>query len=287
MLKRRWKIFAIVALVIAAIAAMVGGVLLLNRPQQPTVLQPFLPPSVGNVHLTMGIPSQADRTNANDYLIDDDKRPYALSYNDSKRIPNWVSWQLNKSWLGTAPRTNDFREDPTLPKGWYRVKSTDYNGSGYDRGHMAPSADRARDTATNSATFLMTNIVPQTADNNRDVWESLESESRRLVNLGQELYIVAGGAGEKGSIGSAKISVPASTWKVIVVMAKPGATAADVTSRTRVIAVDVPNIQGIKDKTWRDFRVSVDQLEAKTGYDFLSRVTGSVQQAIERRVDKG
>ncbi|MBN8559681.1 DNA/RNA non-specific endonuclease [Leptolyngbya boryana CZ1] len=286
MLKPRWQIFAIAALVIALI---VGGIILINRPKEPTGTQPFLPPVVGNVHLTMGIPSKATRDiqNANDYLIDDNQRPYALSYNNSKRIPNWVSWQLNKSWLGTAPRTNDFRADPTLPKGWYQVKSSDYNGSGYDRGHMAPSADRAKDIATNSATFLMTNIVPQTPDNNRDVWESLESESRRLANLGKELYIVAGGVGEKGTIGAAKISIPASTWKVIVVLDKPGLRAANVTNKTRVIAVDVPNIQGIKDKTWRDFRVSVDQLEAKTGYNFLTNVPEAVQTAIESRVDRG
>lgn len=286
MLKLRWQIFAIAALVIALI---VGGIILINRPKEPTGTQPFLPPVVGNVHLTMGIPSKATRDiqNANDYLIDDNQRPYALSYNNTKRIPNWVSWQLNKSWLGTAPRTNDFRADPTLPKGWYQVKSSDYNGSGYDRGHMAPSADRAKDTATNSATFLMTNIVPQTPDNNRDVWESLESESRRLANQGKELYIIAGGVGEKGTFGAAKISIPASTWKVIVVLDKPGLRAANVTNKTRVIAVDVPNIQGIKDKTWRDFRVSVDQLEAKTGYNFLTNVPEAVQTAIESRVDRG
>lgn len=284
MLKRRWPLFAIAALIITLIA---GCIFLLNRPQEPVGTQPLLPPTLGNVHLTLGIPSPANRTNANDYLMDDSARPYALSYNSSKRIPNWVSWQLNKSWLGTVPRANDFREDPALPKSWYRVKSTDYNGSGYDRGHMTPSADRAKDPTTNSATFLMTNIVPQTADNNRDVWESLESESRRLVNLGQELYIIAGGAGEKGKIGAAKISVPESTWKIIAVMAKPGATAADVSTKTRVIAIDVPNIQGIKEKTWRDFRVSVDQIEAKTGYDFLSNVPAEIQKAIESRVDKG
>lgn len=284
MLKTRWKIFAIVAIVAAIV---MGCTLLLNRPNAPIDTQPLLPPVVGNVHLTMGVPSKATTNiaNANDYLIADNTRPYALSYNNSKHLPNWSSWQLNKSWLGTVPRSNDFRPDPSLPKGWYQVKSSDYNGSGYDRGHLTPSADRTRDSQTNSATFLMTNILPQTPDNNRDVWEGLESESRRLVNTGKELYIIAGGLGEKGTIGAEKISIPASTWKVIVVMDKPNSKASDVTAKTRVIAVNVPNIQGIKDKTWRDYRLSVDQLEAKTGYNFLSNVPEAVQQAIESKVD--
>lgn len=255
----------------------------------PIGTQPLLPPIVNNVHLTMGVPSKAtpDVANADDYLIADSKRPYTLSYNNSKRIPNWSSWQLNKSWLGTVPRAKDFRSDSSLPKGWYQVKSSDYNGSGYDRGHLTPSADRTKDPETNSATFLMTNILPQTPDNNRDVWEGLESESRKLVNLGKELYIVAGGLGEKGTIGAQKISIPASTWKVIVVMDQLNLKASDVTDKTRVIAVDIPNIQGIREKTWRDYRLSVDQLEEKTGYNFLSNVPEMVQQAIESKVDKG
>ncbi|MEP0919369.1 DNA/RNA non-specific endonuclease [Leptolyngbya sp. DQ-M1] len=284
MLKSRWKILTIVALLVVTV---VGCAFLLNRPKAPIGSQPLLPPIVGNVHLAMGIPSKAtpDIANANDYLIADNTRSYALSYNNSKHIPNWTSWQLNKSWLGTVPRSNDFRPDPILPKGWYQVKSSDYNGSGYDRGHLTPSADRTRNLQTNSATFFMTNILPQTPDNNRDVWEGLESESRRLVNTGKELYIIAGGLGEKGTIGAEKISIPASTWKVIIVMDQPSSKAADVTAKTRVIAVNVPNIQGIKDKTWRDYRISVDQLEAKTGYDFLSAVPEAVQQAIESKVD--
>ncbi len=282
MLKSRWKLFTIALLLIVAIV--VGCTLLLNRPKET-----LLPPVVGNVHLAMGIPSKAtpDIANANDYLIADDKRPYALSYNNSKHIPNWSSWQLNKSWLGTVPRANDFRSDPSLPQGWYQVKSSDYNGTGYDRGHMTPSADRTKDPATNSATFLMTNIVPQTPDNNRDVWEGLESESRRLVNLGKQLYILAGGLGEKGTISAEKISVPASTWKVIVVLDQPNLKASDINPQTRVIAINVPNIQGIKDKTWRDYRLSVDQLEEKTGYNFLTNVPEAVQQVIESKIDRG
>jgi endonuclease G, mitochondrial len=287
MLKSRWQLFAIAGLLIAVI---IGAILFLNpRSQTPVGTQPLLPPVVKNVHLTMGIPSEAtpNVANADDYLIADNSRPYAISYNNDKRIPNWSSWQLNQSWLGKVPRSNDFRSDTTLPKGWYQVKSSDYNGSGYDRGHLTPSADRTKDPQTNSSTFLMTNILPQTADNNRDVWEGLESESRRLVNAGKELYIVAGGAGEKGTIGAQRISIPASTWKVIVVMDKLNSTASDVTERTRVIAIYVPNVQGIKDKTWRDYRVSVDALEQRTGYDFLSNVPEAIQEAIESKLDRG
>jgi endonuclease G, mitochondrial len=286
MTKFRWQLPAIAALVI--VAAIVGWTLLSQRPTgERSGVQSFVPPV--NVNLALGNPSDANDnviTNANNYLVV--KPQYVLSYNNSKHIPNWVSWQLNKSWLGNVPRRNDFRPDPSLPKGWYAVASADYNGSGYDRGHMTPSADRSRDPETNSTTFFMTNIIPQAPDNNQGVWQKLESYCRDLANAGKDLYIISGGYGEKRSIGSkVKISVPERTWKVIVVLDQAGSNAANVTANTRVIAVDIPNEQGVREANWRTFRVSVDQLEAKTGYNFLTNVTESVQQAIESRVDQG
>lgn len=115
------------------------------------------PPPTGE-HLTMGNPSNA-ATNINqptNYLLD--KPQYAVSYNRDLGRPNWVSWHLDSSWIGSTPRQDDFRNDTTLPAGWYQVKATDYSGSGFDRGHHCPSGDRTNTVASNSATFLMTNI---------------------------------------------------------------------------------------------------------------------------------
>lgn len=282
MLKPQGTILTIVVLVVGLFIA---GCTLLLKPNQGNngAIAP-----IANVHLTMGNPSNATPNatkTPNNYLIQ--KPQYVLSYNNSKHIANWSSWQLNQSWIGNAPRSNDFRPDPTLPEGWYAVRSSDYNGSGYDRGHLTPSADRDRDAATNSATFLMTNIIPQTPDNNRGVWESLESYSRSLVADGKELYIIAGGYGTNRSIGrDVKIAVPDRTWKVVVVLDQPGLGLSGVTPNTRVIAVDIPNQQGIKDEDWRKFRVSVDLIEGRTGYDLLSNVSDSMQAVIESRVDE-
>jgi endonuclease G len=70
------------------------------------------------------------------------------------------------------------------------VRPTDYTGSGYDRGHIAPSADRTRNEADNSSTFLMTNMMPQVPEVNRGVWGDLEEYCRELVQQGKELYII-------------------------------------------------------------------------------------------------
>jgi endonuclease G len=109
------------------------------------------------------------------------KPQYVLSYNSKTNTANWVSWQLNRSWIGTADRQDNFRPDGTLPAAWYKVRPNDYTGSGYDRGHIAPSADRTRNEADNSATFLMSNMMPQVPELNRGVWGDLEEYCRELV----------------------------------------------------------------------------------------------------------
>jgi endonuclease G len=78
------------------------------------------------------------------------KPQYVLSsYNNKTHTANWVSWQLNRSWIGTAVSQDNFRPDEALPDSWYKVRPSDYTGSGYDRRHIAPSADRTRNEADN------------------------------------------------------------------------------------------------------------------------------------------
>jgi endonuclease G len=244
-----------------------------------------------SVHLSLGNPTFASTSSLNNYLLN--KSQYAVSYNCSRGRANWVSWQLNSSWLGSAARQDDFRPDTTLPSGCYRVTTSDFTGSGFDRGHLAPSADRTNTVASNSSTFLMTNMIAQSPDNNQGVWARLEDYSRSLVAEGKGLFIIAGGngtggtgsAGYKTTIASGKVQVPNSTWKIIVVLNSGTAGLSSVSTSTRVIAVNIPNTQGVRNADWRSYRVSVDSLESLTGYDFLSLVPTSTQSVIESRVD--
>nr|WP_322719137.1 DNA/RNA non-specific endonuclease [Nostoc sp. ChiQUE02]MDZ8232150.1 DNA/RNA non-specific endonuclease [Nostoc sp. ChiQUE02] len=250
-----------------------------EKPLQPT---PILPTSI-SPHLLLGNPSSATPTKLtpDNYLMV--KNQYALSYNNSKGLANWVAWQLNKSWLGDAERQNNFRPDNTLPAGWLRVTPSMYSASGYDRGHIAPSGDRTRTVEDNSSTFLMTNMMPQTPDNNRNTWGNLEDYCRELVSLGKELYIVAGPFGSQGEL-KGKVTVPQTTWKIVVVVDSPGAGLDGINGSTRIIAVNIPNEQEINND-WRIYRVNVDQLENLTGYDFLSNVSPEIQSVIESKVD--
>jgi endonuclease G, mitochondrial len=250
----------------------------------PTPTPTPTPPPSSNVHLTMGNPSAAV-TNVNspaNYLME--KSTYCLSYHRDDRRPNWVSWHLATSWIGSTPRQDDFRADTTLPAGWYRVQAGDYSGSGYDRGHMCPSGDRTKTVADNSSTFLMTNMIPQAPTNNQVTWASLETYCRTLASQGNELYIISGGHGTSGFIGSGMVALPTTTWKVIMVLPSGSNDVSRVTSSTRLIAVSMPNNNSVS-SDWRVYRVSVNDIEALTGYDFFSNVPTSIQSTIESTVD--
>ena len=239
-------------------------------------------PSASQKNLALGNPSNANSRDRNNYLTV--KPQYALAYNSSTGTANWASWHLDRSWIGRAERQNDFRPDETLPADWYRVRESDYRGSGYDRGHLVPSADRTRSATDNSATFLMTNMIPQHPDNNREVWRELEEYCRELVAEGKELYIVAGPEGRQETIARGKVVAPKYTWKAIVVLDRAGVA---VTENTRTIAVRMPNSAEVANRRWQDYLVSIDVIEAATGYDLFSKVPRNVQAIVESRVDSG
>ena len=233
-------------------------------------------------YLRLGNPSNAAQADANNFLLVNSE--YALSYSRLKGTANWVTWTVTEADLGTADRSNDFRPDDRLPNGFYRVTTNDYTGSGYDRGHLCPSADRTGSPEANSATFLMTNMTPQTGDLNRNVWASLENYSRELVRQGNELYIIAGVYGEKGKI-KGKVTIPTNDWKVIVVLPNGIEDAAAANADARVIAVDMPNINGIKADDWRKYRTTMRNIEQKTGLNFLSNLPPNVQSVLKTKMD--
>lgn len=250
----------------------------------PTATPTATPPPSSSVHLTMGNPSGAttDVGQPTNYLME--KPQYAMSYHRDNGRPNWVSWHLDTTWLGSTPRQDSFRPDTSLPVGWYQVLGTDFSGSGYDRGHMCPSADRTKTVADNDSTFLMSNMIAQAPTNNQQTWANLESYCRTLANAGNELYIISGGNGNSGFIANGHVAIPTTTWKVIMVLPSGTNDVSRVTTSTRLIAVSVPNNNNVV-SDWRQYRVSVDSVEALTGYDFFSNVPTSIQATIESLVD--
>lgn len=250
------------------------------------------------VHLAMGNPSDAQDNELliRNYLI---QRPqYALAYDGTRGIPIWVSWNLSRAWLGSVSRSDDFLIDFLIPENSTRISSSDYTGSGFNRGHNCPSADRTLTRRDNEATFYMSNIIPQAPEHNQNLWREMEEYTRDLVRQeGKEIYIIMGNYGEggEGKFGKAKrigdddqVAVPSHIWKVLVILEEEGDNdVLRVGEDTRILAVLTPNINDEDElKEWHEYRVSVDDIEAATGLDLLSELTPELQAILEVRVDE-
>ncbi len=246
-------------------------------------------------NMALGNPSNAVTSTSytTNYLLVKDE--YTLSYNSDKSCPNWVSWHLSSAWLGDASRfSGNFYSDVLLPSSWYAVVHSDYTNTGFDRGHMCPSADRTGDYYENKATFTTSNIVPQAPYNNQRAWKYLEDDCREWADEGYEMYIIAGtyGTGGTGSNGYANtidggnINVPAAVWKIIVILPNGSNDISRINTSTNVIAVYMPN-QDLGTTPWTSYITTVDYIESKTGYDFLSNVSTSIQNVIEAKSYSG
>lgn len=250
-------------------------------------------PHAPSVHLALGNPSNAvaDLQQFNNYLME--KPSFSLSYNRDQGTPNWVSWHLENDWTGSLPRTDTFRADPAVSPDWYRVQSSDYFASGFDRGHMTPNADRDNPVSIplNQETFLMSNMVPQAPNNNQGPWADFESFLRTLLPA-NEVYIVAGPAGVGGSgnngpattIANGHVTVPAFTWKVALVLPHGESDLSRVNAATRTIAVIMPNDNSIN-SDWHVYLTTVDAVETLTGYDFFANVPDIVENSIEAGIN--
>ena len=262
-----------------------------------TVASGTAPPYPSSVHLTFGNPTNAtaDIGHPENYFMD--KPEYSLSYNRDLGRANWVSWHLSTEWYGSLTRVDTFRADPAVPPDWYRVQGFDFSGSGFDRGHMVPNADRDKETSIpiNQATYLMTNIVAQAPGNNQGPWADLENHLRSLTDAGHELYIVAGpegigGSGSQGgvttTIANGRVTVPANTWKVALVLPKmEGDDVSRVSCATPTIAVVMPNIDTIREENWRIYLTSVDAVEALSGLDLFANLPDAVEYCVEAGID--
>lgn len=111
----------------------------------------------------MSLPAVANQKTA--FLCNND---YAVLVSENTKSPLWSAEDLTEEQIEAArqtARTGHFIPDRRLPSSMQAMLS-DYHGSGYDRGHMTPSGDEP-DTSSQNQSFLLSNIVPQTAALNR------------------------------------------------------------------------------------------------------------------------
>jgi endonuclease G len=143
---------------------------------------------------------------------------FGLMHSGVPRTPLYAAEHLSQGRLALArgmKRNSRFFPDPHIPLS-ERAELRHYARSGYDRGHMAPSADMP-DERSQQESFSLANMVPQDPANNRGVWEGIESAVRRLARERGELYVVTGPLfqGERLQRIGGAVLVPTSLYKAV------------------------------------------------------------------------
>ena len=238
--------------------------------------------------MLLGNPSNAaaDTNNHDHYLIQ--RTVQALDYSDNLGLPVWASWNLTASDIGTNTRSS-YITDTTLPPNFCWVTSSDYNGCGYDRGHLCPSKDRTDTAANNDLIFYMSNIMPQCSVNNSGVWLQFENYCRDLVQStnNYELLILCGPSGFCGSRinTNGPVFIPDYVWKMVVVVPPgPGLATNRITTTNRVIALKIPNDDSATNY-WPAYVTSVNQIQVDTGFTFFTALPEDVAAALRSKVD--
>ena len=214
-------------------------------------------------HLDKGMPS----TNSDQFLCRDG---YAVGYNYDTKNADWVAYHITAESVNiTNKRSNAFKEDSEMPD-YARSTLADYKGSGYDRGHLAPSATMDFSQESMKQSFLMSNMSPQLPGFNRVGWRVLEEHVRDLANEYNELYVVTGPIyqGNEGTIGNGVV-IPSAFYKVIL---DP--------SFDEAIAFIVPH-RDVSSSELANFITTIDEVERQTGLDFFAQTPDSIEDNME------
>ena len=183
-----------------------------------------------------------------------------------------MAWQLTGVHTeGKNKRAGvKFHEDTDVPMP--RAVDFDYVRSGYDRGHLCPSADNRWDATAQEQSFLLTNVCPQDHNLNVGDWHELENLCRKWAKTYGSIYIVAGPVLLKGkhkTIGKNKVTVPEAFFKVVLCME----------GKPKAIGFIYRNESGNRPKSY--YVNTIDDVERITGIDFFPALPDDVEKAVE------
>lgn len=143
---------------------------------------------------------------------------FAVLHSGSTRTPVFVAQRLNRALVQDADekRTDKFFADARLPRA-ERAELSDYKGSGYSRGHMAPAGDMPTPSAM-AQSFSLSNMVPQNPKQNSGPWAKIEKDTRHYVMRAKgDVFVITGPVFAPGgpTIGTNQVAVPTHIFKLV------------------------------------------------------------------------
>lgn len=202
----------------------------------------------------------------------DGTRNWSCYWDYKEHLSLWVAYPLNNSLKGSGSRSNAWGYDALLPVSLQPELVNGSYGGGWTRGHQLPSADRLTTYAANASTFVPTNMTPQDYDFNCGIWANLEQAVRDYSARADTLYVVTGCLFEGSSQTSGTrcgFAVKIPTYYFKALLYRGSQSAAKDTKGYMAAGFLLPHTANIKDGNYKEYIMSIDQLEEKTGIDFF------------------
>lgn len=205
---------------------------------------------------------------------------FAVMYSGVTRTPLWSAEYLTRARLTqaqTIDREDSFHEESRLPASM-RAKLSDYSGSGYDRGHLAPNADMAT-RAQQYDSFSLANIAPQSPRNNRYIWRNIESATRYLTQQYGDVFTVTGVAftDKKVTRLQSRVLVPSHFFKAVYIPAL-GQAGVYYAPNDESERIDVISIDELTDKTGIDVMPILDRATRAQAFDLPMKAGETIEQ---------
>ena len=200
---------------------------------------------------------------------------YCLSYSEKDEQSEWVAYKLtNKNVEGNIKRKNNFKADKKVTT--ESAQLSDYKGSGYDRGHLAPAGSMKINKTSMSESFFMSNMSPQKPSFNRGIWKRLEGKVRYWTEINDSVFVVTGPIIDNplGTIGENDITIPRAYYKTLLGY-KNG--------KAKGLAFIMPNEKS--DASLYKYVVSINEVEEITGINFYHKIDKEVQEKVEDNKD--
>ena len=223
-------------------------------------------------------------------------RNYSMGFDKSKKAALWVAYPMHTCYTsGNAGRTDDWVLDPLINPDdqadvTYSYKEDEGSAADYNKGHQIASADRQASTHMNAQTFYFSNSTPQQSAFNGGIWAKLENAVRNK-QCSDTLYVVTGAHFASGvtmpkayDANGDNAPVPTHYYKVLL-RTKKGNIGKPISdcSASELIAIgflmEHPKSNKSLDKTFKEYAVSVEEIEELTGHTFFPTAPAAVKSS--------